>query len=127
MVVMGAIRIPDMAPINVARVNVMPPEIVLLIPTSRAPRRFTAVARKARPYSVLPKNSHSARIRTSDVRTTNRPCADQVVTPRSTWPSTKAGVRHPSAPKKTRPRPTSTKCRATDVISNTSTLASASG
>ncbi|MNU01471.1 hypothetical protein D3C72_2448890 [compost metagenome] len=61
------------------------------------------------------------------VATTNRLCADQVMKPRSTCPLTNAGVRQPSAPKNTSARPMSAKCTATDTISSTSTVASASG
>ena len=100
--------------------------MVVLMPTRRAPRRLTAV-RSARPYSVLPKNSHRPTIRMAQVATTNRLWADQVMKPRSTWPLTNAGVRQPSAPKNTRARPVSAKCTATDTISSTSTVASASG
>ncbi|CFW37119.1 Uncharacterised protein [Bordetella pertussis] len=101
--------------------------MVVLMPTRRAPRRFTAVARSARPYSVLPKNSHSATISSAQVATTNRLCADQVENPRSTCPLTNAGVRQPSAPKNTSASPINAKCTATDTISNTSAVASASG
>ncbi|KAG1531007.1 hypothetical protein G6F50_016949 [Rhizopus delemar] len=124
---MGAISMPDMAPIPTASVNVRLPDMVVLMPTSRAPRRLTAVARNARPYSVLPKNSHRATISSAQVATTNRLCADQTMKPRSTWPLTNAGVRQPSAPKNTSARPIKAKCTATETISSTSTVASANG
>ncbi|MNN84499.1 hypothetical protein D3C81_2016660 [compost metagenome] len=85
------------------------------------------MARSARPYSVLPKNSHKARISSAQVATTNRLCADQVMRPRSIWPLTNAGVRQPSAPKNTSARPISAKWTATETISSTSTVASARG
>jgi hypothetical protein len=50
-----------------------------------------------------------------------------VVGPRSKPPSVKGGMRAPSAPKKYRPMPTIMKCTATDTISSSSTLASATG
>ena len=127
MVVMGAINMPDTAPIAAISVKVSPPDMAVLMPTSRAPRRFTAVARSARPYSVLPKKSHSATISSAQTSTTNRLCADQVMKPRLTWPSMKAGARQPSAPNTIRPSPTRAKCTATDTMSSTSTEASASG
>ncbi|MNT66915.1 hypothetical protein D3C72_2050140 [compost metagenome] len=124
---MGAISMPDMAPMPTASVNVSEPDMLVLMPTSRAPRRFTAVARSARPYSVLPKNSHKATINSAQVATTNRLCADQVMNPRSTCPLTNAGVRQPSAPKNTSARPMSAKWTATETISSTRTVASANG
>ncbi|MOA58530.1 hypothetical protein D3C78_1829450 [compost metagenome] len=75
----------------------------------------------------MPKNTHKAMMSSAHVATTNRLCADQVMKPRSTCPLTNAGVRQPSAPKNTSARPMSAKCTATDTISSTSTVASASG
>src|SRR5690606_18014194 len=96
MVVTGAISMPDKAPMAAARVKVREPDILVLIPTRRAPRRFTAVARKARPYRVLPKKPHKARISSTQAPITKKVCADQLTAPRDTSPSMKGGVRQPS-------------------------------
>src|SRR5690606_6931211 len=110
-----------------ASVKVRLPDILVLMPTRRAPRRLTAVARNARPYSVLPKNTHRATMSAAQVPSTKKVCADHVTGPMSTCPSTNGGVRQPSAPKKTSARPVMAKCSATEMMSSTSTLASATG
>ncbi|MNY57888.1 hypothetical protein D3C86_1941540 [compost metagenome] len=48
-VVIGAMRMPDSAPMKVARAKVALPARVGEMPIRRAPRRFTAVARRALP------------------------------------------------------------------------------
>ena len=57
---MGTMRMPDSAPITEANRKAIWPDRLVRMPTSRAPIRLTAVARSALPYSVRPKNSHSA-------------------------------------------------------------------
>ena len=49
MVVIGATNTPDRQPISAASANESMPDMAVLMPTSRAPRRFTAVARSALP------------------------------------------------------------------------------
>src|SRR5690606_1135889 len=127
MVVTGAISMPDSAPMAAASVNVRLPDILVLMPTSRAPRRLTAVARKARPYRVLPKKIHSAMISSAQVASTKKVWADHEMAPIWISPSMNGGVRQPSAPKKTRRRAVRAKCTATEIISSTRTLASATG
>ena len=58
---------------------------------------------------------------------TSRLCTLTLTPPISNEADEKAGVRDPSAPKNQRPSPVSAKCTATETISSTSTLASASG
>lgn len=97
------------------------------MPTSRAPSRFTDVARKALPAIVRPKYTYSAAINTSAVRITTMLCADTVMLPIDSAASENAFVREPSAPNITRPRPTIAKCTATDTISSSSVVPSAIG
>jgi len=61
------------------------------------------------------------------VRTTSRLCTLTTTPDKSNEAAEKAGVREPSAPKNHSPSPVSAKCTATDTMSSTSTLASASG
>ena len=61
------------------------------------------------------------------VPTTTMLCAEMFIVPMSIDPSANGGVREPSAPKKTRPRPLIARCTPTDTISSTSTDASATG
>ncbi|MCY1525531.1 hypothetical protein D9M68_605120 [compost metagenome] len=98
------------------------------MPTSRAPTRFTAVARSALPATV-----RSNTRKNSPLSTTAAPTIS------TTWPLTvkpspsvntalvSGVVREPSGPKNSRPRPESRKCNASDTISSTSTEASAIG
>ena len=51
--------------------------------------------------------TQSAVIMTSDTESESSRCQDKVVTPTSSRPLMKGGVRSPSAPKKNRPKPTS--------------------
>src|SRR3546814_17942629 len=80
---------PDKAPIAAARVKVRLPDILVLMPTKRAPRRLTAVARKARPYKVLPKNIHKPTTSKAQVPSTQTDCATKLTAPNSTRPETR--------------------------------------
>src|SRR3546814_9572600 len=93
---------PDKAPMAAASVKVRLPDILVLMPTSLAPRRLTAVARRARPYKVLPKKTQSPTMSAAQVPSTKKVCADQLTAPICTSPSMKGGVRQPSAPKNNR-------------------------
>ncbi len=96
------------------------------MPISRAPSRFTAVARSALPARLRSKNSHSPTISASEATKMMTVCPDSVSAPMEKRASQKLGLRKPSAPKKNSPSPTSAKCTPTETISSTSTLASAS-
>ena len=85
------------------------------------------MARSALPYSVRPKKSASAPISATLVPTTSRLCTLMLTPPTENDADENAGVREPSAPKNHRPKPTIAKCSATETMSSTSTLASASG
>ena len=70
---------------------------------------------------------YSAMISTMLVTTTSRLCRLILNVPSAIDADANAGVRDPSAPKNHKPSPVSAKCTATDTISSTRTLASASG
>src|SRR3546814_10730339 len=72
---------PDKAPMAAASVKVRLPDILVLMPTSLAPRRLTAVARRARPYKVLPKKTQSPTMSAAQVPSTKTVCADQLTAP----------------------------------------------
>ena len=99
------------------------PEVEM--PISRAPSRLTAVARSALPRSVRSKNSQSATIRAIEATKMIIVWPESVSAPAAKRASQKLGLRKPSAPKNTRPRPVSAKCTPTETISSTSTVASA--
>ncbi len=61
------------------------------------------------------------------VKTTSRLWMLTLIPPRSNEPDENAGVRDPSAPKNHKPSPVSARWTATETISSTRTLASASG
>jgi hypothetical protein len=103
------------------------PALVVLMPLSRAPSRFTAVARSALPGRVRSKKTYSATMRAALKPTVQRLCAVTVTPPTLIVPSEKGGVREPSAPKKASSSPTSARCSATDTIRSTSVVASRSG
>ncbi len=123
----GPISTPENAHSSAASVNVSAPAKSGEMPTSRAPARFTAVARSALPYSVRPKKSASAPISARLEATTSRLCTLMFTPAIDSDADENAGVREPSAPKNHSPRPSIVKCSATETISSTSTLASASG
>ncbi len=102
------------------------PAPLLEMPISRAPSRFTAVARSALPWSVRSKNRYSAAINASEAMKMISTWPENASGPSAKRSSQKLGLRKPSAPKKTRPSPISVKCTPTETISSTSTLASAS-
>ncbi len=106
--------------------NVSCPEVCDEIPISRAPSRFTAVARKALPSSERSKNSQSKVISASEAAKIMMAWPDSVTGPRARRSSQKDGLRKPSAPKNSRPRPVMAKCTPTETISSTSGVASAS-
>ncbi len=101
----------------------------VLMPISRAPtpvdrRRAQRLAvQRAPKNSVQRDDQHDADARRR--RGSGREIVDRAE--RRSIASENAGVREPSAPKNTRPRPVSAKCTPTDTISSTSTDASASG
>ena len=105
----------------------MSPDSSVGIPIKRAPTRFMAVARKALPIMERPKNKNSNTTSTSVTPSTTSDCPVICSPPSSKRASENAGVREPSAPKNSKPRPTSTPCSATETISSVSTVASASG
>ena len=96
------------------------------MPIRRAPSRLTAVARSALPRKVRSKNRNSATISAIETRKMMIVWPDSESAPAEKRASQKLGLRKPSAPKKTRPRPVSAKCTPTETISSTSTVASAS-
>ena len=110
-----------------ARKKVSLPASVGEMPMSCAPTRLIAVARSALPYSVRSKNWYSATISSTDTITTHSVCAETISGPSSRLNSLNAGVRWPSAPKNSNPRPTIAMCSATETISSTSTGAEAIG
>ena len=63
----------------------------------------------------------------SEKSSTSRLCPLTFTSPKLNDALVNAGVREPSAPKNHRPRPSMTKCTATETISSTRTDASASG
>src|SRR3546814_16983576 len=83
---------PDKAPMAAASVKVRLPDILVLMPTSLAPRRLTAVARRARPYKVLPKKTQSPTMRAAQVPSTKKVCAEQLTAPICTSPSMNGGL-----------------------------------
>ena len=96
------------------------------MPISRAPSRLTAVARSALPYSVRSKNSHSSTISAAEAAKMMSACPLTLSGPSAKRTSQNGGLRKPSAPKNSRPRPVIAKCTPTDTISSTSELAPAS-
>ena len=96
------------------------------MPIRRAPSRFTAVACKALPYRVRAKNCHSNTISASDTMKMMMAWPLMVSPARFTRMSQNEGLRKPSAPKNSRPRPVMAKCTPTETIKSTSALASAS-
>ncbi len=127
MVVMGAISTPDSAPMKAARKKVSLPASVGEMPIKRAPTRLIAVARSALPYSVRSKNWYSPTMSRDETASTHSVCPLIMSGPRSKLASLNAGVRWPSAPKNSRPRPTIVICSATDTISRIKTGAEAMG
>ena len=93
----------------------------------RAPTRLMAVARSALPTIERPKNRNSSITSASVTPSTTSDWPEMGIPPSSKRASENGGVREPSAPKNSRPRPTSTPCSATDTMSSISTDASASG
>ena len=63
----------------------------------------------------------------AEATTTSTVCPCSGAPASSKLMSVNGGVREPSAPKKSRPRPISARCTATETISRTSTEAPASG
>ena len=110
---------------NAARPKLSLPAPEVEMPIRRAPRRLTAVARSALPRSVRSKKSQRATIRTIEATKMKIVCPESVSAPAEKRASQKLGLRKPSAPKKTRPRPVSAKWTPTETISSTSTVASA--
>ena len=96
------------------------------MPISRAPVRFTEVARSALPASVRSKKTNSATISASEAAKMISVCPVSASGPSVKRSSQNGGLRKPSAPKNSRPSPVSAKCTPTETISSTSTLASAS-
>lgn len=127
MVVSGATRMPHSAPRPAASVKARRPACVVPMPTSRAPSRFTDVARNALPEIERSKYRYSAPINTTAVPTTHKLCPEIDRLPTLNVASENAVVREPSAPNMTRPRPTIAKCTATATISSSSVDASAIG
>ena len=74
-----------------------------------------------------PKNRNSSITSASVTPSTTSDWPETGIPPKSKRASENGGVREPSAPKNSRPRPTSTPCSATDTMSSMSTEASASG
>ena len=101
------------------------PAPVVEMPMSRAPRRLTAVARKALPRKVRSKNRNRPTMRTIEAMKMISVWPESAIAPAVKRWSQKLGLRKPSAPKNTRPRPVSAKCTPTETISSTSTVASA--
>ena len=66
-------------------------------------------------------------ISAAEATTTSTVCPCSGAPASSKLISVKGGVREPSAPKKSKPRPISATCTATETISSTSTEALASG
>src|SRR5450830_74849 len=81
MVLIGPISTPDNAPMKAATAKLILPASVVEIPMRRAPRRLTAVARKALPYSVRSENNHKATSSASAARITTTVCALKVTAP----------------------------------------------
>ena len=118
---------PDTAAINADSAKLTSPDSSVGMPINRAPTRFIAVARKALPTIERPKKRNSDTTSTNVTPTTTSDCPLICRPPTSKRASENAGVREPSAPKKSRPNPVSTPCSATDTISSISTEALASG
>ena len=98
-----------------------------LIPISRAPVRFSAVARSALPTSVKSKNRNSRPLNTSAAARISTVCPETCTPAISIAIDVSGSVRTPSGPKNSRPSPTSAKCSATETVSNNRTEASAIG
>ncbi|MNV93427.1 hypothetical protein D3C71_1881160 [compost metagenome] len=78
------------------------------MPIKRAPTRLIAVARKALPSIERSKNTNSDTTSTSATPSTTRDWPEMEISAMSNLDSEKGVVREPSAPKNSRPRPTST-------------------
>jgi hypothetical protein len=126
-VVIGPISTPEKAASAVAIKNADWPARAGPTPTSWAPTRLIAVARKAFPVNVRPKNNANPAIAAREVRTTSRLCPVICTWPSENRKSVNGAVREPSAPNITRPVPTRAKCRATATISNVRTGACSNG
>jgi len=109
-----------------AEARALPAEVALM-PTSRAPTRFTAVARSALPSRVRSKKTYSSAISATEIPTIQSACPVSVIAPRSQRASEYGATRKPSAPKNSSPSPCSAKCTATATMNSTSTEALASG
>src|SRR6218665_906254 len=125
-VVSGAISRPETAPISAASAKLSSAERSVGMPISRAPTRLIAVARSALPTVERPRISSSPSSASVTPSTTSD-WPEMAMPPNAQRASTNAGVRAPSAPKNSRPSPTSTPCSATATMSSISTEASASG
>src|SRR6218665_1348081 len=125
-VVSGAISRPETAPISAASAKLSSAERSVGMPISRAPTRLMAVARSALPTMERPRISSSPSSASVTPSTTSD-WPEMAMPPNAQRASTNAGVRAPSAPKNSRPSPTSTPCSATATMSSISTEASASG
>ncbi|MCY1545288.1 hypothetical protein D9M68_812230 [compost metagenome] len=89
----------------------------------RAPVRFTAMARSALPRSERSKYSQSMTIRATVAAKVMMAWPDSMTGPMVKRSSQNAGLRKPSAPKNSRPRPVMAKCTPTETISKTSGVA----
>ncbi len=90
---------------NAARPKLSLPAPAVEIPIRRAPSRLTAVARNALPRKVRPKKSQSATISAIEATKMKIVCPVIESAPAAKRASQKLGLRKPSAPKKTSPRP----------------------
>ena len=103
---MGAIKIPDALPIKAARAKVALPAKIGEMPCKRAPILFTAVARRALPYSVRSKAMNKATMRKIETRITHRVWLFNMTAPKRKPVSEKGCVRAPSGPNNNKPTPT---------------------
>ena len=123
----GAIKIPEMAAIKAAIAKLKSPQNSIGIPTNLAPVLLIAVALNALPKIFFSKNRNSKATREIVTNTTMRDCPLIVTLPMlSPW-SVNNGIRHPSAPKNKRLKPTKIPCKVTAAINRKRTEAFAIG